>query len=206
MKAARDARVALIAFAGEAHVVVPLTSDVATVRSLLQPLVPGIMPENGDDVAPALAEAGLLLHQAASRHGKVIVLTDGFTDSADARAAAQALKEQGAELQVIGIGTATGAPVMNGTGGFLKDAQGRDVLATLPVDELQALASAGGGQYWPLQDVAPLIASLPRDVANPLEQSASATKLEVGEWRNEGIWLLPPLVLLAAFLARRGWL
>lgn len=206
LKAARDARVALIAFAGEAHVVVPLTSDVATVRSLLQPLVPGIMPENGDEIAPALTEAGLLLHQAASRHGKVIVLTDGFTDSPAARAAAQALKEQGAQLQVIGIGTGAGAPVMNGTGAFLKDAQGRDVIATLPVDELQALASAGGGHYWPLKDVAQLIASLPRDASNPLEQNALATKFEVGEWRNEGIWLLPPLLLLAAFLARRGWL
>ena len=114
LKAARDARVALIAFAGEAHVVVPLTSDVATVRSLLQPLAPSIMPENGDEIAPALTEAGLLLQQAASRHGKVIVLTDGFTDSTDARAAAKALKEQGAELQVIGVGTPAGSPVMNG--------------------------------------------------------------------------------------------
>jgi Ca-activated chloride channel family protein len=95
---------------------------------------------------------------------------------------------------------------MNGTGGFLKDAQGQDVIASLPVDELQALASAGGGEYWPLKDVAQLIASLPRDASNPLDQNALATKLEVGEWRNEGIWLLPPLLLLAAFLARRGWL
>jgi Ca-activated chloride channel family protein len=38
LKAARDARVGLIAFAGEAHVVVPLTTDAATVRALLQPL------------------------------------------------------------------------------------------------------------------------------------------------------------------------
>jgi hypothetical protein len=28
----------------------------------------------------------------------------------------------------------------------------------------------------------------------------------VDAWRNEGIWLLPLLLLLAALLARRGWL
>jgi hypothetical protein len=31
-----------------------------------------------------------------------------------------------------------------------------------------------------------------------------ATKIEVGEWRNEGIWLLPPLLLLAALVLRDG--
>jgi Ca-activated chloride channel family protein len=206
LKGARDARVALIAFAGEAHVVVPLTSDVATVRSLLQPLSPNIMPEYGDTIAPALTAAGVLLRQADSRHGKVLVLTDGFTDSAEARAAAKALTEQGAQVQVIGVGTAAGAPLMNAGGVFLKDAQGADVIAKMPIDQLQALASAGGGRYWPLNDVAQMIASLPSDESNPLEQNALATKLKVGEWRNEGIWLLPPLLLLAAFLARRGWL
>jgi hypothetical protein len=30
--------------------------------------------------------------------------------------------------------------------------------------------------------------------------------VELNTWRNEGIWLLPPLLLLAALIARRGWL
>src|SRR6185437_10844429 len=44
---AHDARVGLVAFAGDAYTVAPLTSDVATVRNLAQPLAPSLMPESG---------------------------------------------------------------------------------------------------------------------------------------------------------------
>ena len=40
LNAAQDTRVALVVFAGEAHTVAPLTSDVATMRALLPPLDP----------------------------------------------------------------------------------------------------------------------------------------------------------------------
>ena len=46
LNAAEDTRVALVVFAGEAHTVAPLTTDVETVRALLPPLAPGIMPES----------------------------------------------------------------------------------------------------------------------------------------------------------------
>jgi Ca-activated chloride channel family protein len=203
---ARDARVGLIVFSGEAHVVVPLTSDVATIRALLPPLSPGIMPEGGDEIAPALDAASQLLHEAASRNGKVVVLSDGFTDETQALGSARALAQQGASVQVIGVGTREGGPAVNAGGSFVQNAQGTSVLAKLPVDELQRLAEAGDGRYWPLTDVPGLLASLHPDAENPLGQQAIATNSQVGEWRNEGIWLLPPLLLFATLIARRGWL
>jgi Ca-activated chloride channel homolog len=206
LSAAHDARVGLIVFAGEAHTVVPLTSDVATVRALLQPLAPGIMPESGDNVAPALSDAARLLQQAGSRNGKVIVLSDGFADPAQALQVAQTLKQQGAQLQVIGVGTAEGAPQIDASGAFVHDAQGASVLSKLPIDELRHVAVAGGGRYWSLSEVDAMLASLQAESANPLEENAVATKLQVGTWRNEGIWLLPPLLFAAALCARRGWL
>ncbi len=206
LSAAQDARVGLIVFAGEAQTVVPLTSDVATVRALLQPLTPGIMPESGDDIAPALNDAERLLRQAGGRSGKVIVLTDGFADPAQALQAAQTLKRQGAALEVVGVGTAEGAPQLDAGGGFVHDAQGAGVLSKLPIDELQHLAIAGGGHYWSLGEVGAMLASLQSTVSNPLAENAIETKLQVGAWRNEGIWLLPPLLFAAALCARRGWL
>ncbi len=206
LSAARDARVGLVAFAGEAHVVVPLTTDAATVRALLQPLAPNIMPETGDDLAPGLEAAARLLHEAGSRDGKVIVLTDGYADPEAADAAAQTLAKQGMRLEVLGIGTPQGAPAVNPGGGFVQNAQGGSVLAKLPVAELQHLASAGGGRYWSLADLPSMIASLHGGAENPFEEDAVASKIEVGEWRNEGIWLLPPLLVFAALFARRGWL
>jgi Ca-activated chloride channel family protein len=206
LSAARDARVGLVAFAGEAHVVVPLTTDAATVRALLQPLAPSIMPETGDELAPALLAAARLLHEAGSRNGKVIVLTDGYADPEAAAAAAEMLAKQGVGFDVLGIGTPQGGPAVNPGGAFVQNAQGGSVLVKLPVEELQHLAQVGGGRYWSLGDLSALLASLHGGVENPFEENAIATKIEVGEWRNEGIWLLPPLLLFAALYARRGWL
>jgi Ca-activated chloride channel family protein len=203
--AAHDARVGLIAFAGEAHTVVPLTSDVATIRGLLPPLSPALMPESGDSLGPALTQAGRLLRQSGSRHANIIVLTDGGTDPSQALNAAQNLAAQGADVQIVGIGTADGAPLKDAKGGFVHDAQGRSVLAKLPIDELQRIATAGHGQYWPLDQLKLLVAALSERRANPLRDEGVASEQKVENWRNEGIWLMPPILLLALMLARRGW-
>lgn len=203
--AAHDARVGLIAFAGEAHTVVPLTSDVATIRALLQPLSPTIMPESGDALGPALVQAGKLLRQSGSRHANIIVLSDGCADPSQALGAAQQLSAQGAKVEVVGVGTTGGAPLKDTKGGFVHDEQGRSVLAKLPIDELQRIAGAGRGQYWALGQLKGLIATLDERHANPLQDDRIATEQQVASWRNEGIWLMPPILLLALMLARRGW-
>ncbi len=203
--AARDARVGLIAFAGEAHTVVPLTSDVATIRGLLPPLSPALMPEAGDQLGPALAQAGQLLRQSGSRHASVIVLSDGVKDPSEALGAAQKLAARGAEVQVIGIGTADGAPLKDAKGEFIHDEQGRSVLARLPIDELQRIATAGHGQYWGLDQLKQLIGALEERRENPLQENGVASEQKVESWRNAGVWLMLPILLLALTLARRGW-
>jgi Ca-activated chloride channel homolog len=133
-------------------------------------------------------------------------LSDGFADPAQALQAAQKIKQQGAQLHVIGVGTAEGAPQLDAAGAFVHDAQGASILSKLPIDELQHLAVAGGGRYWPLGEVGAMLASLQSESSNRFGEDAVAAKLQVGTWRNEGIWLLPPLLLAAAMCARRGWL
>ncbi len=206
LRGARDARVGLIVFAGEAHTVVPLTTDVATIRALLQPLRPSIMPESGNALAPALEQAGSLLRQAASRGGRIIVLTDGFGDPTQALAAASRLRSEGAAVDVVGVGTASGAPEPDGSGGFAHDAAGRIVLAKMPTDLLQRLSAAGGGRYWPIEAMPSLIEALHAEQDNPLDQYRIATRLHVESWRNGGYWLMPLILLFATLLARRGWI
>jgi Ca-activated chloride channel family protein len=207
LNAAHDTRVALIVFAGEAHTVAPLTTDVATVRALLPPLSPAIMPESGDELAPALDEAGRLLQSAGSTRAQVVVLTDGIGDPADALQAAQRLRSQGATVHVIGIGTEAGAPVPMKQGGFEVDAHGVSVLSKLPVDQLQRIATAGGGAYVPASGSSQLIQRLEQErVFRAREQASPDAIRQVSRWRNDGIWLLPLLLLCVPLLARRGWL
>lgn len=203
--AARDARVGLVAFSDEPYTVSPLTDDVATVRALSQPLTPGIMPSAGDQLAPALRQAGQLLKQAGARDERVIVLTDGFSDPAAALSAAQGLRSGGVTVSVVGVGTSNGAPLHESDGGFARDAQGRTLMSRLDADLLQRLASAGGGDYVDLSELPRLTAQM-RASAPPGSRAAATQGIHLKKWRDAGAWLLPGLLLLAAALSRRGWL
>lgn len=203
--AARDARVGLVAFGDEAFAVTPLTEDAATVRALLPALTPEIMPGPGDNLAPALEQAAKLLKQAGGKDGQVIVLSDGFADPAAAFAEALSLRNQGATLHVVGIGSARGAPLADAHGGFVLDGQGQPRLARLDADRLRQLAASGGGRYVDLAGLPGLIEAM-RTNANPARGATAMAGVEVAHWRDGGIWLLPALVLLAAMLTRRGWL
>jgi Ca-activated chloride channel family protein len=205
LAAAHDARVGLVAFADEAFTVTPLTEDVATVRAMLPALAPGIMPSPGDRLAPALEQAAKLLKHVGKKDGQVVVLSDGFADPAAAFAAAQRLHNQGARLQVVGIGSAAGAPLANPQGGFALDAKGQPRLARLDADRLRQLAASGGGRYVDLANLPALIDAL-QARPNPASGATAKAGVTVEHWRDAGVWLLPALLLLAAWLARRGWL
>lgn len=203
---AHDNRVGLVVFAGDSHTVAPLTSDVATVRMLLKPLGPKLMPEPGDKLAPALREAGHLLEAGAAQHGQVIVLSDGFADPAESLQIAQSLRRQGVTVQVMGVGTSSGAPEPTDQGGFAHDASGHTQLTRLQADELRRLATAGGGHYFSVGEVPQLVQSLDSAESHDLDTHTDTTQAQLSTWRNEGVWLLPALLLLAALLARRGWI
>lgn len=208
LSAAHDARVGLVAFAGEPHTVAPLTSDVATVRVLLQPLAPGLMPESGDRLAPALNEAQQLLSAGGyTRHGQVVVLSDGVSDPVESLRVAQELRKNGSTVNVIGVGTTTGAPEPNGKGDFVRESTGRLHITRLQTEELQHIAAAGGGDYVSVSGVSGLTKTLAAQQARALDsdRASSSSEQMLSTWQNEGVWLLPPLLLLAAWLARRGW-
>lgn len=205
LSAAHDARVGLIAFAGDAYTVAPLTSDVATVHNLAQPLAPSLMPESGDRLAPALEEAARLLQASPGRNRQVIVLTDGFTDPARALVAARQLHHQGIAVNIVGVGTSSGAPQPDGNGGFVRNAHGQVVLTRLDSDLLRQVATAGGGRFVPLSALPELVADLHEAGSREMSSGAAAPDVRLASWLNDGVWLLPVLLLLAALVARRGW-
>src|SRR5512135_801379 len=204
LNAAQDARVGLIAFSDEPYTVTPLTGDVATIRALLPPLAPDIMPSAGDNLAPALQQAGALIEQGGGKHAQVVVLTDGFGDPAAAFAAAKKLQSQGIAVNVVGIGTRTGAPLSQAGGGFAQNAKGQLNLARLDVERLQQLASSGGGRYADLAQLPNLIGDLQAS-ADRTSQASEDKDVRVAHRLDGGVWLLPLLLVAAALLARRGW-
>ncbi len=212
LRAAQGARVGLVVFSAEPYTVTPLTDDVATVRGLTGPLSPDLMPGSGDKLGPALAMAQQLLERSTTRGGHVVVLTDGYADPEQASATAQSLRNRSTTVNVLAIGGA-GRSATAGPKALPDLAQTTDVDATVqadgsatiePVDlaRLQQLARAGGGRVFGLNEMPALLTQLQTKVTR---NAIALSDVEAERWRDAGVWLLPPLLLLVSFLARRGW-
>lgn len=197
---AGDARTALVAYAGAAFTVAPLTDDKHTVLNLLGALQPDVMPAPGNDAAAGIEKSVALLEQSHVKGGEIVLVTDTADDAAVA--AAKAARSRGIRVDVLGIGTAQGAPVPQHNGGFASGTHGV-LMARRDDAALRAVARAGGGRYVVLNDAGTSVAKL----GKPAAEAGGASQGERAQiWRDGGIWLLPGLLLLGALAFRRGWL
>ena len=197
-----DGQTALVVFAGSAHVVTPLTDDVQTIEAQLQALSTDIMPEQGSDVGAALRQSQDLLAQAQVKHGVVLLLTDAQALDKDA---VKDLVAAGHRVDVIAVGTPTGAPIPKDSGGFVADAQGHIVIPAMHLEILQSLATLGQGVCHRLTaddaDIQPVLAQL-----NPsLWQHDTQKKTQSYDvWYEQGPWLILLLLPWALWVFRRG--
>lgn len=197
---AGDARTALVAYAGAAFTVAPLTNDKRTVLNLLHALRPDVMPVPGNNAAAGIRKAVGLLQQAHVEGGEIVLVTD--TAGADAVTAARIARGKGIRIDVLGIGTTDGAPVPRSGGGFANGPGGL-LMAQRDDTALAAVAGAGGGRYAVLQSDGGGVAAF----GAPVATSGHASHGERAQiWRDGGVWLLPAIVILAALAFRRGWL
>jgi von Willebrand factor type A domain len=91
LSARAGARSGLIAYAGTAHLVMPLTDDRAVIEPFLAALAPGLMPADGKNAAGAVALAAQSL-AAEPVAGTILLVADdlGGADGATLRQAADA--------------------------------------------------------------------------------------------------------------------
>lgn len=186
-------QVALVAYAGEAFTVAPLTDDTSNVALFLDALEPDVMPVDGQNAVAALNHSARLLQQAGFDRGDILLVAD-HADAA-ALAIAGRLRLQGYRVSSLGVGTALGAAY--------RDLEGRFRHASLDAASLRALASAGGGAYAGLVPGDADLRAL--GVLDPQAGEAGAARGQKGlAWLDEGYWLLPPLLLLGLFAFRRN--
>src|SRR4030095_11882807 len=103
-------RVAIVAFAGDAFVQCPLTSDYAAAKLFLRAIDPDQMQEGGTNIGAALATAQKVL-EGADRGAKdrvVVLLSDGEDLSGEVGEATDALRSSGIKVFTIGIGSTGG--------------------------------------------------------------------------------------------------
>jgi Ca-activated chloride channel family protein len=146
--------VGIVAFAGSAFLVCPITLDYAAFHESLGAIDTNTIPRGGTNTASAIREAQVALRRRPGSDKILILVTDGEDLEGGALAAAEAAKqEDGLKIFAVGVGTAGGElipiPPEQG-GGFVKDETGAYVKSRLDESALKALAAATGGFYVPL--------------------------------------------------------
>ena len=140
-------RVGLVVFSGTAFLQSPLSADYEILREFLPALGPDFLPEGGTNYG-ALIDTSVQAFSASGAADRfLVILSDGEATDDEWKSRAEELKKKGIRVLGLGIGTAAGAMIPDGTGQFVKDDRGAVVLSKLESATLQELARATGGVY-----------------------------------------------------------
>jgi Ca-activated chloride channel homolog len=151
IRSLRGDRIGLVAFAGDAFVMCPLTTDYGGFLLSLNDLDTTIIPRGGTNVGSAIEEAMKGYDQSPAKYKAIVVVTDGDNLEGDPLAAAQKAKDKGIKIYCVGVGTKEGDLIRikndQGQWEFLKDENGNYVKSRLNENLLQRIAYTSGGAY-----------------------------------------------------------
>lgn len=171
-----NAKSALIAYAGSAHVVMPATSDAGIIDNFAQALEPKIMPRQGDDAAAALRLADKVLEDAGG--GSIVWVADGIAP------------EQSPALADWRAQSSTTVHLWP---------------PLLPGDELDTLSNNARPANANLVRLAADdsdVQELAREADFVPVQAHGADS----RWAESGYWLTPLLILFTLLFFRKGWM
>ncbi len=151
IKQLKGDRIGLIAFAGDAFLVCPLTVDYGGFLLSLDDLDVDSMPRGGTNIAQALREATKEYDNTPSKYKAVILITDGENLEEDPSPQIEEARRQNIKIYCVGIGTREGELIKDtdvfGERKFVKDEDGNIVKSSLNEALLQNIALKTGGVY-----------------------------------------------------------
>ena len=134
-------RFGLTAFAGDAFVQAPMTTDASVFEESLDALDTTIIPRGGTDLGAAIRTATVAMSSEPDRRKVLILLSDGEDLAGAAGTAATEARAKGLTIYTVGVGTATGELIP------ARDEAGQPVRSRLDESTLAAVARATGGAY-----------------------------------------------------------
>ncbi|HYC57140.1 MAG TPA: VWA domain-containing protein [Candidatus Binatia bacterium] len=146
--------VGLIAFAGRATVLAPLTPDFSFLRLVLDSAGPRSVSRGGTRLEEPIRKAVAGFAGAGAVSRSIILITDGEDHDSFPVEAAKEAAERGVKILAIGFGDENGSEIritdpQTGARKPLRDGNGKPVISRLDGDLLREIALATGGAYIP---------------------------------------------------------
>jgi len=199
-------RVGLIAFAGNAYLQAPLTTDHDAVIEAIQSLDFTAVPRGGSEIGRALKLAMETFDKSPAKNHGLILFSDGGEPDAQITEFSKQAAQKNVLVLTVGVGTEAGSlipdPDPERAGEYVRDQEGKVVMTRLDPKVLQEVATATRGRYLKLGSQ-PLAASVVRDLLSALQAQSNAAK-ELVKPIERFYWPLSIglVLLLAAWLIR----
>ncbi len=145
----RNDKVALIVFAGEAYVQMPLTSDTQSAKIFLNTIDPSLVPIQGTAIAQAIRLGMSSFSSDQDISKAMIIITDGEDHEGNAVDIAAEAAQAGVTINVVGIGSPDGSPIpaLEYGSNFMTDNEGNVVISRLNEEMGMEIAQSGQGLY-----------------------------------------------------------
>ncbi len=144
-------RIGIVAYAGSAFPVLPITTDYGVARMFLQTMSPDMVSSRGTSLDEAIQLSSTYFDEKSKTSKLLILISDGEDHSEGAEAAAEEASKLGMRIITIGVGTEKGATIPlkeNGVlKGYQKDHEGQVVVTKLNPESLKVIAKTSKGDY-----------------------------------------------------------
>jgi Ca-activated chloride channel family protein len=144
-------RIGIVAYAGSAFPVLPITTDYSVAKMFLQSMNTEMVSSQGTSLDEAIKLSATYFDDKSKTSKLLILISDGEDHSEGAQAAAEEANKQGMRIITIGIGTDKGGTIPLKRNGIVESYQ-RDnndqvVVTKLNRASLEAIAKATKGGY-----------------------------------------------------------
>ena len=144
-------RIGIVAYAGSAFPVLPITSDYGVAKMFLQSMNTDIVSSKGTSLDEAIKLSATYFDEKSKTSKLLILISDGEDHSEGAEDAADEATKLGMKIITIGVGTEKGGPIplrVNGVvESFKRDNNNEVVITKLNKEGLTTIAKTTKGGY-----------------------------------------------------------
>ncbi len=201
-------RIGIVAYAGSAFPVLPITTDYSVAKMFLQSMNTGMVSSQGTSLDEAIKLSATYFDEKSKTSKLLILISDGEDHSEGAESAAEEANKLGMKIITIGIGTEKGATIPLKKNGvvesFQKDNNNEVVITKLNRASLEVIAKATKGGYVNGNNTKEVIEYVKNALNNIQKTEFEAT--EMADFQSQFQWFLGfafALLFLDVFLLDR---
>lgn len=140
-------KVGLVAFAGSAITLLPMTSDYVSAKMFMDQMSPSTIAVQGTNLSEAITRAVAGFSEKKTVGRALILITDAEDNEPGALEAVKLAKDKDIKIFVLSVGTAEGGLIPMGGGEYKKDNAGNVVTTRVNEEIGKNIAKAGNGLY-----------------------------------------------------------